>query len=55
MQHREYKVVYRRYASLFFIVGVSEEEVRPRPPPRILPSPMPSPPPSASPVTFPRT
>lgn len=27
--HREYKVVYRRYASLFFMVGVDDEEVRP--------------------------
>ena len=26
VQHRNYKVIYRRYASLFFLVGVSEEE-----------------------------
>lgn len=25
--HRQYKVVYRRYASLFFMVGVDDEEV----------------------------
>jgi hypothetical protein len=29
MEYREYKVVYRRYASLFFIVGTDQEgEVR---------------------------
>ena len=27
-EHREYKIVYRRYASLFFITGVDENEVR---------------------------
>jgi AP-4 complex subunit sigma-1 len=27
--HRQYKVVYRRYASLFFMVGVDDEEVSP--------------------------
>lgn len=28
INHRNYKVIYRRYASLYFIVGVdSEEEV----------------------------
>ena len=26
IQHRNYKVIYRRYASLFFLVGVDEEE-----------------------------
>mmetsp|Transcript_68035 Transcript_68035/g.215225 ORF Transcript_68035/g.215225 Transcript_68035/m.215225 type:complete len:151 (+) Transcript_68035:119-571(+) len=26
VEHRDYKVVYRRYASLFFIVGVDQEE-----------------------------
>jgi AP-4 complex subunit sigma-1 len=26
-EHRQYKVVYRRYASLFFMVGVCAEEV----------------------------
>ena len=26
VEHRSYKVVYRRYASLFFLVGVDEEE-----------------------------
>ena len=26
MEYREYKVIYRRYASLFFIVGVDKEE-----------------------------
>jgi AP-4 complex subunit sigma-1 len=32
MEYRGMKVVYRRYASLFFIVGVeAEEEVRPVP------------------------
>lgn len=25
-EHRQYKIVYRRYASLFFMVGVDEEE-----------------------------
>jgi hypothetical protein len=29
-EHREYKVVYRRYASLFFMVGVDEDEVSSR-------------------------
>ena len=28
IQHRNYKVIYRRYASLFFLVGVDDEEVR---------------------------
>lgn len=27
VEHRNYKVVYRRYASLFFLVGVDNEEV----------------------------
>jgi len=27
-EHRAYKIVYRRYASLFFMVGVDSEEVR---------------------------
>ena len=26
VEHREYKVIYRRYASLFFVVGADEEE-----------------------------
>ena len=26
VEHRNYKVIYRRYASLFFIVGVDEHE-----------------------------
>ena len=43
MQHREYKVVYRRYASLFFIVGVSEEEVKRRSPLPPSQSPLPCP------------
>jgi hypothetical protein len=29
VEHRNYKVVYRRYASLFFLVGVDSDEVRP--------------------------
>lgn len=28
IEHRNYKVIYRRYASLFFLVGVDSEEVR---------------------------
>lgn len=28
MEHRNYRVVYRRYASLFFLMGIDEEEVR---------------------------
>lgn len=28
VEHLQYKVVYRRYASLFFMVGVDQEEVR---------------------------
>ncbi|XBI45249.1 hypothetical protein VPH35_109743 [Triticum aestivum] len=28
VEHRNYKVVYRRYASLFFLVGVDNDEVR---------------------------
>ena len=28
VEQRDYKVVYRRYASLFFIVGVDGDEVR---------------------------
>lgn len=28
MEHRNYKVIYRRYASLFFLVGVDGDEVR---------------------------
>ena len=28
IEHRNYKVIYRRYASLFFLVGVDGEEVR---------------------------
>jgi hypothetical protein len=27
VEHRNYKVVYRRYASLFFLVGVDNDEV----------------------------
>lgn len=27
VEHRNYKIVYRRYASLFFMVGVDNEEV----------------------------
>ena len=27
-EHRNFKVVYRRYASLFFLVGIDDEEVR---------------------------
>ncbi|CAA0834675.1 AP-4 complex subunit sigma [Striga hermonthica] len=27
VEHRNYKVIYRRYASLFFLVGVDNEEV----------------------------
>lgn len=27
IEHRNYKVIYRRYASLFFLVGVDGEEV----------------------------
>ncbi|KVI12248.1 Adaptor protein complex, sigma subunit [Cynara cardunculus var. scolymus] len=27
VEHRTYKIVYRRYASLFFLVGVDNEEV----------------------------
>ena len=27
MEHRNYKVVYRRYASLFFLLGIDAEEV----------------------------
>lgn len=26
-EHRAYKVIYRRYASLFFMVGVDDDEV----------------------------
>lgn len=26
-EHRQYKIVYRRYASLFFMVGVDDDEV----------------------------
>jgi len=26
-EHRSYKIIYRRYASLFFMVGVDEDEV----------------------------
>ena len=35
IEHRNYKVIYRRYASLFFLVGVDGEEVGsvPRPAP----------------------
>jgi len=29
IEHRNYKVIYRRYASLFFLVGVDSEEVPP--------------------------
>jgi len=29
VEHRNYKVVYRRYASLFFLVGVDNDEVDP--------------------------
>ena len=28
-EHRNFKVVYRRYASLFFLVGIDEDEVHP--------------------------
>ena len=28
VEHRNYKVIYRRYASLFFLVGVDGDEVR---------------------------
>ena len=28
VEHRVYKVIYRRYASLFFLVGVDGDEVR---------------------------
>ncbi|KAG5605935.1 hypothetical protein H5410_027427 [Solanum commersonii] len=28
VEHRTYKIVYRRYASLFFLVGVDNEEVK---------------------------
>ena len=28
VEHLQYKVVYRRYASLFFMVGVDQDEVR---------------------------
>ncbi len=28
IEYRGYKIVYRRYASLFFIVGIDAEEVR---------------------------
>lgn len=28
-EFRQYKIVYRRYASLFFMMGVDEDEVRP--------------------------
>lgn len=28
VEHRNFKIVYRRYASLFFLVGVDAEEVR---------------------------
>ena len=27
VEHRNYKIVYRRYASLFFLVGVDNDEV----------------------------
>lgn len=27
VEHRNYKVVYRRYASLFFLMGIDAEEV----------------------------
>lgn len=27
VEHRSWKVVYRRYASLFFLVGIDDEEV----------------------------
>ena len=27
VEHRNFKVIYRRYASLFFLVGVDSEEV----------------------------
>jgi len=27
VEHRNYKIIYRRYASLFFLVGVDGEEV----------------------------
>ena len=28
IEHRNYKVIYRRYASLFFLVGIDNDEVR---------------------------
>lgn len=28
VEHRNYKVIYRRYASLFFLVGIDSDEVR---------------------------
>ena len=31
MEYRNYKLVYRRYASLYFIVGIDSTEVRVRP------------------------
>ncbi len=27
VKHRNYKVIYRRYASLFFLVGIDNDEV----------------------------
>lgn len=27
VEHRNYKIIYRRYASLFFLVGVDNDEV----------------------------
>ena len=26
MEHRQYKAVYRRYASLYFIIGISDDD-----------------------------
>ena len=28
VEHRNYKVIYRRYASLFFLVGIDNDEVK---------------------------
>ena len=30
MEYKNYKVVYRRYASLYFIIGIDTTEVGPR-------------------------
>lgn len=36
VEHRNYKVVYRRYASLFFLMGIDAEEASPQPLPPLL-------------------